>query len=283
MMRFAAALLFFVATSPVLAQQLDATLKKIRDSKTITIAHRTDALPFSYAGDGNQPAGYTVELCKRIVSSIEQQLNLKLAVKWVAATSQNRLELVQKRQVDMECGSTTATLSRMDLVDFSSPVFVDTTGLLARKAAGAQSLKGMAGKKIAVVAGTTNQKALETALKRQLISASVVTVKNREEGIAALESGSVDAFAGDKILLLGLAVKVKDTALYTLLDDNLGYEPYAIAMPRGDSGFRLAVNRALAQIYGSGVIAEVFRTAFGANIEPTPVLLIMYDLATYPE
>ena len=283
MSRIVAALLFFVATSVVYAQQPDATLKKIRDSKTITIAHRTDALPFSFV-EGSQPAGYTVELCKRIVSSIEQQLKVQpLTVKWVAATSQNRLELVQKRQVDMECGATTATLSRMESVDFSSPVFVDTTGLLARKAAGAKSLSEMAGKKIAVVTGTTNEKALANAMKRQLISATIVPVKNRDEGIAQLEKGSVDAFAGDKVLLLGLAKKVKDVASYTLLDDNLGFEPYAIALPYGDAGMRLAVNKALAQIYKSDAIVEIFRKAFGAEVEPTGPLLIMYGLGAFPE
>ena len=282
MSRLVAALLLLVACSLAFGQ--DVTLKKIRDSKTVTIAYRTDALPFSYSGDGNQPAGYTVELCKRIVSSMEQQLKVSpLAIKWVAATSQNRLELVQKKQVDMECGSTTATFSRMELVDFSSPMFVDTTGLLVRKAVGAKSFSGMAGKKIAVVAGTTNQKALENSMKRQLVTASVVIVKNRDEGIAALEAGSVDAFAGDKILLLGLAGKVKDTTLYTLLDDNLGIEPYAIALPRGDSGMRLAVNRALGQIFSSGAIVDIFRGAFGKNADPTPVLLVMYELASYPE
>ena len=276
------ALLFFAA-APLQAQQPDATIKKIRDSKTITIAHRTDALPFSFV-EGNQPAGYTIELCKRIVSSIEQQLKVQpLTVKWVAATSQNRLDLVQKRQVDMECGSTTATLSRMELVDFSSPIFVDTTGLLARKAANAKSLSELGGKKIAVVTGTTNEKALANALKKQLVSATVVQVKNRDDGIAQLEKGTVDAFAGDKVLLLGLARKVKDVSAYTLLDDNLGFEPYAIALPRGDSGMRLAVNRALAQIFSSDTIVDIFRQAFGAEVQPTAPLLVMYGLGAYPE
>ena len=283
MSRLVATLLFFVASSLAYGQQPDATIKKIRDSKTITIAHRTDALPFSFV-DKDQPAGYSVELCKRVVSSIEQQLKVQpLTVKWVAATSQNRLELVQKRQVDMECGSTTATLSRMELVDFSSPIFVDTTGLLARKAANVKSLSEMAGKKIAVVAGTTNEKALATALKKQLVSATVVQVKNRDEGIAQLEKGSVDAFAGDKVLLLGLARKVKDVSAYTLLDDNLGFEPYAIALPRGDAGMRLAVNRALAQIYQSDAIVEIFRKTFGSDVEPTGPLLVMFGLGAFPE
>jgi len=284
MTRIVAALLLLAAPALAGAQTVDGTLKKIRDSKTITIAYRTDALPFSYVSESKQPAGYTVELCKRVVASIEQQIKVQpLAIKWVPATSQNRLELIQKRQADMECGSTTATLSRMALVDFSSPVFVDTTGLLVRSATGAKNLVGMAGKRIAVVNGTTNQKALETALKRQSISATVVGVKTRDEGIAALEAGKVDGFAGDKILLLGTAGKVKDTSLYTLLDDNLGYEPYAIALPRGDAGMRLAVNRALTQIYDSSAIADIFRGAFGANAEPTPVLLMMYGLNTFPE
>lgn len=279
-----AALIFLVAPALASAQAIDATLKKIRDSKTVTIAHRTDALPFSYVGENKQPAGYTVELCKRVVAGLEQQLNVKpLAIKWVAATSQNRLELVQKRQVDMECGATTATFTRMESVDFSSPVFVDTTGLIVRGAVGAKSLSGLTGKRIAVVSGTSNQKALESALKRQSVSASVVTVKNRDEGVAALQAGKVDAFAGDKVLLLGLAQKFKDPSQYTMLEDNLGFEPYAITLARGDLSMRLAVNRALAQIYNSDTIAEIFRGAFGPGAEPTPALLVMYGLGSLPE
>jgi ABC-type amino acid transport substrate-binding protein len=282
--RLAVALLAFLAAPALVqAQALDGTLKKIRDSKTVTIAYRTDALPFSFE-ENKQPAGYTVDLCKRVVASLEQQLKTQpLAVKWVAATSQNRMELVRKGQADMECGSTTATLSRMEQVDFSSPVFVDTTGLLVRKASGAKSLGGLAGKKIAVVGGTTNQKALETALKKQLVSATVVTVKNRDEGIAALEAGTADALASDKILLVGLAGKVKDPSQYELLADDLGFEPYGIVLPRGDASFRLAVNRALAQIYASDAIVEVFRRTFGPNVAPSPALVIMYGLNSFPE
>lgn len=279
----AAAFVFLAAPALVHAQALDGTLKKIRDSKTVTIAYRTDALPFSFE-EGKQPAGYTVDLCKRIVASLEQQLKVQpLAVKWVPATSQNRLELVQKKQADMECGSTTATLSRMELVDFSSAVFVDTTGLLVRKAAGAKSLAGLGGKKIAVVSGTTNQRALESAIKKQLVNATVVPVQTRDEGIAALEAGSVDGFSGDKILLLGLASKVKDPSQFALLDDDLGFEPYAIVLPRGDASFRLAVNRALAQIYQSEAIVEIFKRAFGPNAQPTPGLLVMFGLGSFPE
>ena len=284
MQRFLLSLLVLVVPGLVCAQTLDGTLKKIRDSRALTIGYRTDALPFSYVGTDKQPAGYSVDLCKRVAASIGRQIKVQpLAIQWVATTSQNRLDLVRARKIDMECGSTTATLSRMEQVDFSSPIFVDTTGLLVRKAAGASNFAGLAGKKIAVIRGTTNEKALGTAMKRQGVKANVVTVQNREEGIAALEAGSVDAFAGDKVLLHGLARKVKDPTQYGVLEEDLGFEPYAIALPHGDSSMRLAVNRALTDIYDSDAIAEIFRSAFGSDAKPTPVLLIMYGISAYPE
>ena len=284
MIRIAAALLVVLVPSLLSAQETSPTLEKIRGSKTITIGHRTDALPFSYADAAKLPAGYSVELCKRVAASIGRQIKVQpLAIKWVATTSQNRLELVKDRQIDMECGSTTATLSRMAQVGFSSPIFVDTTGLLVRTGAGASDFASMTGKKIAVIGGTTNQTALETTMKRQGVNATTVTMKNREEAVAALEAGSVDAFAGDKILLHGLARRVKDPTRYGVMEDDLGYEPYAIALPYNDAGMRLAVNRALSEIYDSGTIADIFRSAFGADTKPTPVLLIMYGISAYPE
>lgn len=283
MFRIVYGLLLLAASSVLQAQGLDGTLKKIADSKTVTIAYRTDSLPFSYE-DSKRPAGYTVELCRRVVTSLERQLKVKpLQVKWVPATSQNRLELVRKGQADMECGSTTVTLSRMREVDFSSFVFVDSTGILARNAASAKNLKELGGKRIAVIARTTNQAALERAMKSQSVNATVVTVKNRDEGIAALEAGKVDALVSDKILLLGLGGKVKDPAQYTLLEDDLSFEPYAIVLPRGDSNFRLAVNRALAEIYRSNDMVDIFRSAFGSGAEPTTMLMMVYGLGAYAE
>jgi ABC-type amino acid transport substrate-binding protein len=278
-----AALAALLALPALSAHALDGRLKQIKDKKTITIAYRTDALPFSYEQD-KQPAGYTVELCKRVVASLEQQLGVQpIAVKWVAATSQNRLDLVKSGKADLECGSTSITLSRMEQVDFSSAVFVDTTAVLARKEAGAKALTGLAGKKIAVVEGTTNQKALEAGLKAAMVSATVVPVASREEAVAALEDAKVDALAGDRVLLVGLGGKVKDASLYALLDDDLGLESYAITLPRGDASLRLAVNRALSRIFGSEAIVGVFRQAFGPNVTPSAALVVVYNLGALPE
>jgi len=280
-MLFLAAL---VALVPAVAhaQMMDKVLQRIRDTKKINIAFRTDAKPFSY-DDNGQPAGYTVELCKRIVTSLEQQLKVSpIAIKWVPATVQTRLDLVRKGQVDMECGTTTATLQRMEQVDFSNPVWVDTTGLIVRKSVGAKGIGGLSGKNIAAVAGTPNLKALEEALKKGLVNAKVTQTKTYDEAIALLEDGKVDALAAGKTMLLGIGGKLKDPGLYDLLGEDIGYVPYAIVLPLGANGLRLAVNRALSQIYGSDAISDIFRASFGPAAKPAGALLIMYGLNVYP-
>ena len=264
------------------AQASDKTLQRIRDRKAITIAYRTDARPFSYE-DGGKPAGYSVDLCKRVVTSLEQQLKIQpLAVKWVPANVQTRLDLVRKGQVDMECGTTTATLSRMGEVDFSNLIWADATALLVTKASGAKNLGGLSGKSIAVVTATPNAQAVEDALKKGLVNAKVVQTKNYDEAIALLEGGKVDALAAGRVMLLGMGSKLKDPSLYQLLDDDIGYVPYAIVLPLGATGLRQAVNRALSQIYGSDAISDIFRGTFG-SAQPTLPLVLMYKLNTYPE
>jgi ABC-type amino acid transport substrate-binding protein len=265
------------------AQPADKALQRIAKTKTVTIAYRTDAVPFSYEDKG-QPAGYTVDLCKRIVASLEQQLKVQpLAIKWVPANVQNRLDFIRKGEADLECGTTTATLSRMEQVDFSNPVWVDVTGLLVRKSDGARGLGSFAGKSIAAIANTPNQRALEDALKKGFVNAKVVPAKTYEDAIALLETGKADALAAGKTMLGGMGGKVKDPSLYELLPDEIGYDPYAIAMPLGASGLRAAVNRALSQIYDSDAIGGIFRGTFGPNAKPGTALMIMYRLNVYPE
>ncbi len=284
MIRFALAVAVLVAPALVHAQAPDGALKKIRDSKTITIAYRTDALPFSFHDDKSQPTGYTVDLCKRVVASLEQQLKTPgLKVVWTPATAQNRFDMVQKKQVDMECGASTATLARMELVDFSSFIFVDSTGILVRNETGAKAFTDLGGKRIAVIAGTTNEKALAEALKKRMVSATVVSVKTRDEGLAAVEKGTADAFVSDKLLIAGLSGKVQDPSKYTMLPDDLSFEPYAIVLPRGDPAFRLAVNRALAQVYRGQELVDVFGKWFGGLGKPSVLLEAMFFLGAFPE
>ena len=284
MIRFAIAVALAAAPALASAQALDGTLKQISQKRAITVAYRTDALPFSFADQQGKPAGYTVELCQRVVAAIQQQLKLdRIEVNWMPATTQNRLDLVANGQAQMECGSTTATLSRMERVDFSTFTFVESGGLLVRKDAGIRSLSEVGGKRVAVIGGTTTEKAFAEAMTKHLISPVIVKVADRDAGLAALTGGKVDAFASDRLLLFGLAGKVQDPGQYTLLDEEFSFEPYAIVLPRGDPSFRLAVNRALSQIYRSGVIGEIFNRWFGRIGKPSGVLTAMFILGSIPE
>ena len=266
-----------IALAQGAAPPLDGRLKKIREAKSIAIAYRTDAIPFSFEDDSKQVSGYTIDLCRRVVGALERQLGVQeLKIRWVPVTVQNRFEAVAKGQADMECGSSTVTLGRMKEVDFSSFTFVDGTGLLVKSSLAAKSIGDLGGKKIGVIGGTSNEKALAEALKGRVINAAVVQVKSREEGLAQLESGTIDAFASDRVLLIGMASKAADPKSLALLADALSFEPYAIALPRGDWQMRLAVNSALAQLYRSGAVGEIFGRWFGAFGRPGPMIEMMY-------
>jgi glutamate/aspartate transport system substrate-binding protein len=261
---------------PALAAAQDTALDKIRSSKTVTMAYRTNALPFSFKDANGQPAG--------VATSMEAHLKIQgLKIRWVEATSQNRFELVEKREVHMECGATTATLKRMARVDFSSYVFVDSTGVLVSVASGVRSVPDLAGKRVAVIAGSTNVEAVARAQRLGGFKAQVTEFASRELALEALEAGKVDAFASDKILLEGIAGKVKDAKKYGLLPEDLSIEPYAIMLPRGDSALRLEVNRALSRVFGSREIQAIFERTFGTDIEPSPLLLALYTIGQIPE
>jgi glutamate/aspartate transport system substrate-binding protein len=284
MIRLCLLVLATVTASVAFAQGLDGRLKKIADTKTITIAHRTDAPPFSFVDANKEVAGFSVDLCRKIVASIERQIGVAgLKVRYVAVTSQSRFDAVAKGQADMECGASTVTLSRMKTVDFSSFIFLETTGLMAKSASGFQSLADLGGKRIAVIGGTTNERAVNDEVKRRQVSATVVPVKTSQEGIAALESGAADAFASDVLLLIGSAPLAKDPKALALLNDKLSIEPYGIVLPRGDYAFRLAVNTALSQIYRSDDIDTIFNRWFGSFGKPTPLTEAVYILGSIPE
>jgi glutamate/aspartate transport system substrate-binding protein len=273
-----------VGSSAQPAAPLDGRLKKIRDTRTLAIAYRTDAVPFSSIGADSRPVGYTIDLCQRVVESIRRQLDLpSLHIKWVAVTTQTRLTAVAEGRADMECGSTTVTLSRMRTVDFSSIVFVDGTGLLIKTANPATGIADLAGKKIGVIPGTSNERALELALKSREVAATVTRVANRDDGLAQLEAGTIDAFASDRMLLVGLARNSKNAKSLTLLTETLSFEPYAIVLPRGDWAMRLAVNGALAQIYRSGAATEIYGRWFGAFGRMSPLIDAAYQLGALPE
>ena len=204
-------------------------------------------------------------------------------MKWVPVTSQSRFTAVASGRADMECASSTVTRGRMSLVSFSSLTFMDGTGLLVRGSTAGTTLLDLSGKKIGVIAGTSNERALAEALKAKVVTATVVPVRSREEGLQQLEAGTIDAFASDRVLLLGLVSKAKDPKSLALLVDALSYEPYAIALPRGDWAMKQTVDSALAQIYRGSASPEIYNRWFGAMGAPGPVLEVMFALGRLPE
>jgi ABC-type amino acid transport substrate-binding protein len=279
-----AALVAAAIALPAAAQSPGATLAKIRDAKTITLGYRPDAVPFSFTGEDRQPAGYVVDLCRRVAASIQRELGLDaLAVKWVPVTAEGRFAAVTGGQIDIECGTTTVTLARLRDVDFSALTFIDGGAVLSRADAPIAKLGDLAGRRVAVQAGTTAERALPQALKDRQVNAQVVQVRTQEEAVAMVESGQVDGFATDRIVLLGAAAKSKDPRRLALSEEDFSFEPYALMLRRNDADFRLAVNRALAQLYRGQGIVEVYERWFGAFGRPGLLLASMYYLNALPE
>jgi glutamate/aspartate transport system substrate-binding protein len=265
-------------------QRTPDTLAKIKAAKSITVAFSGDSLPFSYVETNNQPAGYSIDLCKRVIAGIGRAIAMPdLAINWVVDTVPNRIAMIANGKADLECANTTQSLSRMKDVDFSSLIFVDGGGFLVRADSSINGFGDLSGKSIAVTTGTTTEVRLNAMLKDRLVNAKIVHVKDGVEGTALLESGAVAAFASDKIKLIGLAAQAKDPKVFAMLAEDLSFEPYAFMLPRNDSAFRLEVNRALTQVYVSGEIDQIFAKWLGKLGRPSGLLAAMYLLNAIPE
>ena len=276
--------LAWLVPAPAPAQDLQGTLKKIRDSGTITLGYREQSLPFSFRGDDGKPAGYSVDLCQRIATGVQQQLKLpKLDVKWVPVTPENRIASVVNGTVDLECGSTTSSLSRHERVDFSHMTFVDGGSLLVKMGGSIATLQDLGGKKIGVVPGTTTDGAIRSVLQRASVTAEIVPITDHRGGLVALETGAIDAYASDRVILIGLAATAKDPGQFGIAEQYLSYEPYAFMLRRGDAPFRLAVNRVLSSLYRSGDILQIYGRWFGKLGPPSRILIAMYALHALPE
>jgi ABC-type amino acid transport substrate-binding protein len=259
------------------------TIAKLRSTKEINIAFSADSLPFSFVDAKQQPAGYSIDLCKRVINQLGRAAGVpELKVNWIVGTAAERVAMVASGKADIDCANTTATQGRMQDVDFSSLIFLDGGGFLVKGTA-LQKFTDFNGKKIGVIAGTTTESRLDGALKQRLINASVTRVKDGNEGLAMLESGSIDAFASDKVKLIGLAAQAKDPKPLAILPEDLSIEPLAFALPRGDSAMRLEVNRALTQVYVGGEIETIFNAHLGGLGRPSGLLAAMYLLNAIPQ
>ena len=258
------------------------TLERIKDSGTFKIGYREDALPFSYKNPLGEPAGYSVDLCRAIAEGAREALRLdQLELAYVPVTTEDRFQAVQDGRIDLLCGATTVTLGRRERVDFSLFTFIDGAGVLMPPD-GPETFEGLAGKKIGVRGATTTEEALRITLERLSMDAEVISVASHDEGLAKLEAGEIAAYFADHTILLYLGSKSQMEGLW-ISERQFTHEPYALALTKGDSEFRLLVDTVLSRLYRSGQIEKVFINAFGDRAEPTGLVRALYVISGLPE
>jgi polar amino acid transport system substrate-binding protein/glutamate/aspartate transport system substrate-binding protein len=200
----------------------------------------------------------------------------------VQVTAADRFDAIVKGDADLLCEPTSATLSRREQVDFSIATFIDGAGVLVR-ADEPTNLKEFAGKKVGVLAGTTTERVLRDGLTKTGIAAEVVPAKTHDDGLAMLDAGQIAAYFADRSILMVLVAGSKAPQNLHLADNYLTLEPYALALPRGDEDFRLAVDRALSHIYRSGEISAIMQRTFNAGITPSDMLQTLYVVSALPD
>lgn len=258
-------------------------LDRARESGELRLAYRADAQPFSYVGSDGKAAGYSIDLCRAVGRAVATQIgnpNLKLVEVEVTAT--NRLDAVADGRADLLCEATSVTLSRREKLDFSMPTFATGATLLYPEN-GAKTFEDLTGKKVGVLAGSTTETGLRSALERANISAEIVTVPSHTDAIQKLASGEFAAYFGDGAILLYNLMHSPFRDRLKLSDRVLSFEPYALALPRGDDDFRLAVDRALAGLSRSGEVSKLFDNAFGAGAEPSNLVRAIWVLNGIPD
>jgi glutamate/aspartate transport system substrate-binding protein len=261
------------------------TLEKIRATKTIALGYRDSSVPFSYAGPTKEPMGYSVDLCMRVVQDLRSELKLPdLQARWVPVSVETRVRALVDGAIDLECGSTTNTLSRQERVDFSLTTFITGASLLAL--AGTNVGDQLGAIRIAVIPGTTTEQMVKNAIASMgatAADAKLVPVNDHADGLAAVVDRRAEVYATDRAILMGLVTSASNPRQFALLDRYLSYEPYALMLRRGDSEFRLAVNRTLARLYRSGQVLDIYRRWFGQWGDPSPLTLGMYAVEGLPE
>lgn len=279
------AALFLLTGFETSAHNVEGTLDKIAASGEFVIGYRADSSPLSYENADGVPSGYAVDICRRVAASVNAHFPDKnIETKFVKINADERISAVVDGDVDIECGSTTITLSRKEKVDFSLPTFVTGGSVLTLAATGIQGMSDLAGKKIGVAKDTTTVEQLQAHLDENLIDAEVVIVANRNEGMRQLNHGEIHALASDQIVLIGQIIEAIDPKRYSLNDEIFSYEPYGLVLRRDDAEFRLVVNRSLAKLYRSGAHVDIYYKWIGRiGIGVPPILAAMYQLNALPE
>lgn len=251
------------------AQELTGTLKKIKDTGTITIGHRESSIPFSYLDDKQQPVGYAMELCGKVVDAVKAELKLpNLKVAYQPVTSANRIPLLQNGTIDLECGSTTNSVERQKQVAFGPTYFVVNISAAVKKDSGIKTFADLNGKTVASTSGTTSIPLLRGYEKAKGIDFKELQAKDHAESMQLVASDRAQAFIMDDILLAGQIANQQNPGQYMILPESLRTEPYSMMLRREDPQFKALVDRAVGNVYKSGEIDKIYAKWFTSAIPP---------------
>jgi len=281
--RLVVILLIVFFASPVAAQELTGTLEQIKRTGQIRIGYRVSQPPMSFLDKDGKPAGYSVDLSRYIVAAVERKIGRELKVEYVRVTAEGRFKALTANKIDILCGSTTKTLSRSELVDFTQLTFVTGASLMTLKGDRAPD-SGFAGKKIGVVKGTTTAAALKRLIQDTSTDAEVVLFNSAKEGIDALRNKKIDAFSSDQVVLIGIALEGPDPTSFAIDSNVFSFEPFAFAVRRNDADFRLVADREISNLCRSKKILEIYDKWIGKFIgQRLPIFDAMVKLNSIPE
>jgi glutamate/aspartate transport system substrate-binding protein len=260
---FAAALIGPLVIGGAHAQELTGTLKKIKDSKTVTLGYRESSIPFSYINRPGDPIGYSIDLCNAVVDETSKELQgLEIAVKYKKVTAETRIPAVRFSEIDLECGSTTANFERKKEIAFSPIFFVAGTKLLVPRSSDIASYRNLRDKTVVATAGTTNEAAVRAISERQKLGIRLVIGKDHAESFALLKAGKADAFATDDVLLYGRVATDKSGDQYHVVGEYLSYDPYGLMYRKDDPDFAAIVDRTFSRLAQSRELVQLYNKWF---------------------
>ena len=251
------------------AQEWTGTLKKIKETGSITIGHRESSIPFSYLDDKQQPVGYAMDLCGKVVDTVKSELKMpNLKVAYQPVTSANRIPLLQNGTIDLECGSTTNSVERQKQVAFGPTYFVINVSAAVKKSSGIKSFADLNGKTVASTSGTTSIPLLRGYEKAKGIDFKELQGKDHAESMQLLATDRAQAFIMDDILLAGQIANQQNPGDYVILTESLRTEPYGMMLRREDPQFKALVDRAVGAVYKSGEIDKIYAKWFTSPLPP---------------
>lgn len=263
-------------------------LKRIQDKKVVNVGHRETSIPFSYMDSNGKPVGYSIDICMKIVEEIRKELgDPDIAVRFVPVTGQTRIALMANGTIDLECGSTTNNLTRQKQVSYLPTTFITGTKIATRKDSGIKNVNDLNGKILGVSAGTTNEKVLKAYIEKNKLDTKVVELKDHSQGWLAMETGRIDAYGSDDVLLYGLISKSKSPNDYTVVGEYLSFDPYAIMVPRNDSTFQRLGTSVVAEQMRTGELAATYKKWFepgptGINMPMSDTLDMAFEIQALP-